>query len=239
MVEKNILITGASSGIGKEISLYLAKQGTTVILIGRNEERLREIKEQIGDKAYTYVCDLNHTEKIRGIFDFCRENGLKLDGMVHSAGISEPMPVRSVSIQNVEETMRVNCMSFAELGKYFGGKRYSNEQASVVAISSLAATRPVMGQVSYAASKAALNSMVEVMSKEFLKRKIRVNAIMPSYVDTPMVAEGGRFGMNNGIDQMPLGVIEPIQIAYLTEFLLSDRSKYITCLLYTSDAADE
>ena len=218
MVEKNILITGASSGIGKEISLYLAKQGTTVILIGRNEERLREIKEQIGDKAYTYVCDLNHTEKIRGIFDFCRENGLKLDGMVHSAGISEPMPVRSVSIQNVEETMRVNCMSFAELGKYFGGKRYSNEQASVVAISSLAATRPVMGQVSYAASKAALNSMVEVMSKEFLKRKIRVNAIMPSYVDTPMVAEGGRFGMNNGIDQMPLGVIEPIQIAYLTEF---------------------
>lgn len=228
MVEKNILITGASSGIGKEISLYLAKQGTTVILIGRNEERLREIKEQIGDKAYTYVCDLNHTEKIRGIFDFCHENGLKLDGMVHSAGISEPMPVRSVSIQNVEETMRVNCMSFAELGKYFGGKRYSNEQASVVAISSLAATRPAMGQVSYAASKAALNSMVEVMSKEFLKRKIRVNAIMPSYVDTPMVAEGGRFGMNNGIDQMPLGVIEPIQIAYLTEFLLSDRSKYIT-----------
>ena len=228
MVEKNILITGASSGIGKEISLYLAKQGTTVILIGRNEERLREIKEQIGDKAYTYVCDLNHTEKIRGIFDFCRKNGLKLDGMVHSAGISEPMPVRSVSIQNVEETMRVNCMSFAELGKYLGGKRYSNEQASVVAISSLAATRPAMGQVSYAASKAALNSMVEVMSKEFLKRKIRVNAIMPSYVDTPMVAEGGRFGMNNGIDQMPLGVIEPIQIAYLTEFLLSDRSKYIT-----------
>lgn len=228
MVEKNILITGASSGIGKEISLYLAKQGATVILIGRNEERLREIKEQIGDKAYIYVCDLNHTEEIRGIFDFCRENGLKLDGMVHSAGISEPMPVRSVSIQNVEETMRVNCMSFAELGKYFGGKRYSNEQASVVAISSLAATRPAMGQVSYAASKAALNSMVEVMSKEFLKRKIRVNAIMPSYVDTPMVAEGGRFGMNNGIDQMPLGVIEPIQIAYLTEFLLSDRSKYIT-----------
>ena len=228
MVEKNILITGASSGIGKEISLYLAKQGATVILIGRNEERLREIKEQIGDRAYTYVCDLSHTEEIRGIFDFCRENGLKLDGMVHSAGISEPMPVRSVSIQNVEETMRVNCMSFAELGKYFGGKRYSNEQASVVAISSLAATRPAMGQVSYAASKAALNSMVEVMSKEFLKRKIRVNAIMPSYVDTPMVAEGGRFGMNNGIDQMPLGVIEPIQIAYLTEFLLSDRSKYIT-----------
>lgn len=68
MVEKNILITGASSGIGKEISLYLAKQGATVILIGRNEERLREIKEQIGDKAYTYVCDLNSYGKNFGGF---------------------------------------------------------------------------------------------------------------------------------------------------------------------------
>ena len=66
MVEKNILITGASSGIGKEISLYLAKQGATVILIGRNEERLREIKEQIGDKAYTMSVILIIRKKFGG-----------------------------------------------------------------------------------------------------------------------------------------------------------------------------
>ena len=177
---------------------------------------------------YSYICDLNQLKSIKGIFEFCKEKGLKLDGMVHAAGISNPIPVRSVSVESMQETMRVNCMSFAELGKYFCGKKYSNENASIVAISSLAAIRPVMGQLAYAASKSALNSMVEVMAKEFLKRKIRVNAIMPSYVDTPMVAEGGRFGMNNGIDAMPLGVIEPIQIAYLAEFLLSDKSKHIT-----------
>lgn len=82
--------------------------------------------------------------------------------------------------------MRVNCMSFAELGKYFGGKRYSNEQASVVAISSLAATRPVMGQVSYAASKAALNSMVEVMVKRIFEEKNKSKcdyAVLCRYTD--------------------------------------------------------
>lgn len=228
MQGKNILVTGASSGIGKATALYLAKQGAVVILAARNEARLKEVKDAIGEHAYSYVCDFNKLESIQGIFDFCKENDLKLDGMVHAAGISNPIPVRSVSVESLEETMRVNCMAFAELGKYFCGKKYSNENASIVAISSLAATRPVMGQLIYAASKSALNTMVEVMSKEFLKRKIRVNAIMPSYVDTPMVAEGGCFGMNNGIDAMPLGVIEPIQIAYLAEFLLSEKSKHIT-----------
>ena len=228
MQGKNILVTGASSGIGKETALYLAKQGATVVLVARNKTRLKEVKNAIGEHVYSYICDLSQSESIKGIFEFCKEKGLKLDGMVHAAGISNPIPVRSVSVESMQETMRVNCMSFAELGKYFCGKKYSNENASIVAISSLAATRPVMGQLTYAASKSALNSMVEVMAKEFLKRKIRVNAIMPSYVDTPMVAEGGRFGMNNGIDAMPLGVIEPIQIAYLAEFLLSDKSKHIT-----------
>ena len=183
------MVTGASSGIGKETALYLAKQGATVVLVARNKTRLKEVKNAIGEHVYSYICDLSQLESIKGIFEFCKEKGLKLYGMVHAAGISNPIPVRSVSVESMQETMRVNCMSFAELGKYFCGKKYSNENASIVAISSLAATRPVMGQLTYAASKSALNSMVEVMAKEFLKRKIRVNAIMPSYVDTPMVAE--------------------------------------------------
>ena len=124
--------------------------------------------------------------------------------------------------------MRINCLSFLELGKQFFNRKHSQKGASVVAISSMAAVRPVMGQASYASSKAALNSIVEVMSQEFLKREIRVNAIMPSYVATPMVNSDAGYGMNNGIENMPLGVIDPRQIAYLVEFLLSDRSLHIT-----------
>lgn len=86
MQGKNILVTGASSGIGKETALYLAKQGATVILAARNQTRLKEVKDAIGEHAYSYICDLSQLESIKGIFEFCKENGLKLDGMVHAAG---------------------------------------------------------------------------------------------------------------------------------------------------------
>lgn len=101
MQGKNILVTGASSGIGKETALYLAKQGATVVLVARNETRLKEVKNAIGEHVYSYICDLNQLKSIKGIFEFCKEKGLKLDGMVHAAGISNPIPVRSVSVESL------------------------------------------------------------------------------------------------------------------------------------------
>lgn len=228
MQGKNILITGASSGIGRETASYLASRGANVVLVARNGERLQNVAEEIGPKAFSYPCDLQDAGAIKGIFEYCRELGVLLDGMVHSAGIAKPIPVRTATPESVEETMRINCFSFLELGKQFYNRKYSQKGASIVAISSMAAVRPVMGQAAYASSKAALNSMVEVMAQEFLKRRIRVNSIMPSYVATPMVNGDVGYGMNTGIDSMPLGVIDPKQIAYLVEFLLSDRSLHIT-----------
>ena len=225
---KNILITGASSGIGKAVALYLASQGANLVLVARREQELKALTEKIGADTCYYICDLQQPDQIEGIFTFCEEQGIILDGFVHSAGIANPTPVRSASPEGIEQMMQINAISFMEIAKYFYKKKYSCNGASIVAISSLAAIRPISGQASYAASKAALNTMVEVMAQEFLKRKIRVNAIMPSYVDTPMVQEKSAFGMNNGIDNMPLGVIDPMQIAYLVEFLLSDKALHIT-----------
>lgn len=228
MQGKSILVTGASSGIGKETAIYLASQGASVILAARNEERLQQVAGQIGKQALVCVCDLQKPEDIAGLFQYIREQDIILDGMVHSAGIAKPVPVRTENMANAEETMRINCLSFLELGKQFFNRKHSQKGSAIVAISSMAAVRPIMGQAAYASSKAALNSVVEVMAQEFLKRKIRVNAIMPSYVETPMVSGDAGYGMNNGIENMPLGVIEPKQIAYLAEFLLSDRALHIT-----------
>lgn len=228
MKGKNILITGASSGIGRETAIYLASQGAKVVLVARNEERLQEVAGEIGDNAYIYPYDLQKTETAEDIFRYCHEQGILLDGMVYCAGIAKPVPIRMETPESVEEMMHVNCFSFFELGKIFYNRKYSRKGSSIVAISSIAAVRPVKGQAIYAASKSAMNSMVDVMAKEFLKRKIRVNSIMPSYVATPMVTGDVGYGMNLGIDEMPLGVIEPRHIAYLAEFLLSEKALYIT-----------
>lgn len=228
MKNKNILITGASSGIGKATAFYLAEQGANVILVARREKELKEIASKLGESAKYYVCDLENRDEISGIFEFCRNQNILLNGFVHSAGIAAPVPVRIAGYESTEKMIKVNTLSFMELSKYFYQKKYSEAGSSIVAISSMAAVRPFAGQASYAASKAALNAMVKVMAQEFLKRKIRVNAIMPSYVDTPMVEDGVAYGMNHDIEQMPLGVIDPKQIAYLTEFLLSDKAVHIT-----------
>lgn len=228
MKNKNILITGASSGIGKAIAFHLVQQGANVILVARREKELQAIVSELGENSMYFTCDLQKSDEIPGIFEFCKNHNMLLHGFVHSAGIANPVPVRMTNYESAEEMLRINTLSFMELSKYFYQKKYSEIGSSIVAISSMAAVRPVGGQASYAASKAALNALVKVMAQEFLKRKIRVNAIMPSYVATPMVAEGAAFGMNNGIDQMPLGVIDPKQIAYLVEFLLSDKAAHIT-----------
>lgn len=228
MYGKNILVTGASSGIGRETAIYLASRGANVILAARNEERLQEVAAEIGEQAFLYPCDLKNVDEINDLFQYILEKNLLLDGLVHSAGIAKPVPIRTETLQSAEETMRINCFSFLELGKRFYNRKYSQKGAAIVAISSMAAVHPIMGQAAYASSKAALNCIVDVMAKEFLKRKIRVNAIMPSYVATPMVNGDVSYGMNNGIDNMPLGVIDPKQIAYLAEFLLSERALHIT-----------
>ncbi len=130
----------------------------------------------------------------------------------------------------MKEVTAVNYYSFVELGKYFNKKKYSNDRASVVAISSSAAETCTKGMCTYAASKAALNAAVKVMGREFLKRHQRVNAILPTFVDTPMAVrmDDALGDLDSKIAGQPLGLIEPEQIAFLVEFLISDKSSYIT-----------
>ena len=127
--------------------------------------------------------------------------------------------------------MDVNTFSFVELGKYFSLKKYSANESAIVAISSISSILNDPGMIQYSASKAALNAAVKTMAKEFLRRKIRVNAILPANVNTKMFTSGEDVienFMETSLERQPLGIIETDQIAYLTEFLLSDNAKYIT-----------
>lgn len=229
-MQKSILVTGASSGIGEAVVRHLSSQGYIVVLVARNENKMKQLTEQLTNESLIIPYDLSNLDEIENIFKVCYENNIKLSGMVHCAGINQDLPIKANDIEVMKKITTVNYFSFVELGKYFQKKKYSTENASVVAISSSAAESCAKGMCTYASSKAAVNAAVKVMGKEFLKRRQRVNAIMPNFVDTPMARQmdNALGDLDEKVQYQPLGLIEPLHVAYLVEFLLSDKAAYIT-----------
>lgn len=233
---KIVMVTGCTSGIGLGVSRYLHEHGYRLLLVGRNEEKLKNVSEETGGEPYI-ICNFEDNAQISRIFDISVEKGIKLIGMVHCAGCGSNVPIRSLHEDDVKKQMQIHYYAFLELCKNFYRRNVSMDGASIVVMSSFATLTKKKGSVPYAAAKSAVNTAVSVASKEFLKRFIRVNAILPAYVDTPM---------NDGLEELldvcevqPMGLIPPEAIAELTEFLLSDKSKYITGALIPVSAGME
>lgn len=227
-MSKWILITGATGGIGETTARYLHEEGYSLILTGRNKEKLSCLEQELGPNTYVFPYDLRDLYNIESIFNYISDNDIKLDGFVHAAGINRDIAIRSNDIEAMQEVTTINYMSFVELMKYFLKKKHSNNGAVVVAISSIAVLDHPKAMCTYAASKSALESAVIIASKEAIKREIRVNAIRPGFVNTEMTANVS-FSIDERVSQIqPLGLIDPIYISYMVEYLLSEKSKYIT-----------
>lgn len=222
----NILITGASSGIGRAAAEYLDSIGHRIVMVARRAEILQGIAQSMKNDPLCVPYDLLDLENIEHIFAQCRQAEIKLDGLVHCAGINRDMPIKVNDINAMMDVTKLNYMSFVELGKYFSSKKYSNNNSAIVAISSTAVLNREKSMCTYASSKAALEASVTVMAKEFVKRGIRVNSIQPRFVDTEMTRSFDDF--EGKAASQPLGIIKPIDVAFLIEFLLSDKAKFIS-----------
>ena len=235
---KNILITGATSGIGNEVAYYFAKNDSSIFITGRNQDILKKMEAEIDNCLGSYVLDLSQTGSIHGMFDAIKEKQIKFDALIHCAGLEGGLaPVRIAKIETLDLLMKVHYYSFVELSKFFYKRDISNDGASIIGVSSLAALMCQKNSIDYSSSKAAMNVAVKVMAKEFLKRGIRVNAILPANVDTPMSKN-----LKDTIDIktiQPMGFIEPEQVVYMIEFLLSEHAKYVTGALMPISAGME
>ena len=231
MKGKNILVTGASSGIGYAFAKYASHQGATVFATARRIENLNKLCEECEGEVYSIPFDLSNVHNLEDVFQFIVKQGKKLDALVYCAGITGNEPMRTICPDTMENVLKTNYTAFIQMCKFFSKKKYSNDGAAIVGISSLATQSFEKGSVSYTASKAAMNSSIVIMAKEFVHRKIRVNGIAPNFVDTEMWRETilSIEGKQEEIERMQkLGVIPCEQISYLIEFLISDRSEYIT-----------
>jgi len=227
---KRILVTGASSGIGRACAIEAARLGASVIATGRRDTALKDTVAQcIGANHYVVAGDITELEFVKKLI----EEAGKIDGLVHAAGIAPMCPVGMLTQDHVESVMRTNYYSFLELMKYYSKSKYRNGRLSVVAISSVSSESGWGGAVAYCGSKGALSSSVRALSIELAPKGVRVNAVCPSNIRTPLY-ESGASEMNDEValeellKKQPLGLGEPEQVAWPVCFLLSDASSFIT-----------
>ncbi len=229
---RTVLVTGASSGIGRETAVLLSRLEARVILVARNAARLGETLAMLSGSGHTVeVCDLSDADSIPGVVKRITASCGPLHGVVHSAGIYRLLPVRTVTAAQIEEVLRINLVAAILLARGLRQKGCHAESSSLVVLSSAAGLRGSSGLAAYSASKAALFGAVRSLAMELARDGIRVNAVAPAVVATEMSGEL-ESQTTNTLGQFetahPLGIGMPRDVANSVAFLLSDAARWIT-----------
>ena len=229
---KFYLVTGASSGLGREVTRCLAAEGAYVFLTGRNEKQLEETRKSLkGNGHHSFVKDLLEDD-YTDLFEFVRSHNVKLAGIVHCAGVAPIIPLNAMTRDQVERCMSVNFYSLIELMRLYAKKKYRADTGSVVAISSISSIYPDKCQTIYAASKAAVNTAVQAMALELIKYNVRINAVLPGSMNTEMSTkafeEMGEENRTRKLSKQILGMTNINDVAKVVVFLLSDMANAIT-----------
>jgi NAD(P)-dependent dehydrogenase (short-subunit alcohol dehydrogenase family) len=227
---KTILVTGATSGIGMAVSQFLLDSGASLIAMGRNEERLHQLKGASPSRVRTVAFDLTNYAEYPNTF---RDFG-KIDGFVYSAGITDNNPLRFFSIERYRRVIEINQTApiamIAELAK----QGIFNPSSSIILLASILGPRIGMkGTAAYASTKAALTAYAKVMALELSNKLIRVNCVSPGMVNTELIRNQTQVSdeaLKLDMQRYPLGkrFAEPKEIASVIQFLLSDESSFIT-----------
>ena len=223
---KTILVTGASSGIGRSICIECSKAGANVILTARNTERLQETQSLMTPGNHKIIeADLTIAENIQKLSDI----DTVFDGVVLVSGINDKMIIKKLDETFVSKMMVTNFSGPALLMQALLKKKRLNKCASIIFISSVSAFYPSVSNAMYAASKAALNQFAKVLSLEVIPLKARVNCIEPAFVERNMINKYGEDVLNQIRSNYPLGrFAKPEEIAYATIYYLSDASMMVT-----------
>lgn len=226
LAKKKILVTGASSGIGKSIAQQITKHKGTVIITGRDKVRLDETFDSLkGVNNVSLTADLRNLEDINKLVD----NLENLDGVVFCAGVTDiGIQAKMITENQIDEIFNTNFRSQIILYQHLHKKRKINKGASLLFISSITALSAIPTTLTYAASKAAITCSVRILASELSKYSIRVNSISPGLIRTPLLNDMDEESFRNLGEKYPLGLGEPKDVANSSIFLLSDASKWIT-----------
>jgi NAD(P)-dependent dehydrogenase (short-subunit alcohol dehydrogenase family) len=233
--EKLILITGASSGIGRQCAISCSGMGASVLLFGRDRERLEETFKLMdeGQKHSLHALDLLDYDLLgTTVSDIVRERG-RIDGLINCAGISTTLPLNAVSPKKMDHFFQTNVIGGVNLARQVvKSANFSESGGSIVFISSVMGVVGENGKTLYSMTKGALIAAVKSMSVELAKRKIRVNAVSPGVVVSPM-SENAIYSRDEAsrkkIEALhPLGTGKPEDVANACIYLLSDAAEWVS-----------
>ena len=226
---KTILVTGASSGIGRATAIECSKMGATVVITGRNTERLNETFVQLDLTKPNVIIDGDLTNE-----DFIAEMTVSIpnvDGVVFCAGIPDRTLLKFASMEKILRVFEINLLSQIIFIRALLKKKKINDGASIVFISSVAAYKVVPGLSLYCATKSGLISIMKGLAVELFSRKIRSNAILPSMVRTELINTDGSMSSEDWEKdeaKYPFGYGKPNDVAFSAIYLLSDATKWMT-----------
>lgn len=236
---RRVVVTGASSGIGRATAVELARNGVRVVLTGRNRERLDETLNGLaGDGHRAVAAEIRDADATADLVKEVAREG-ELDGVFHAAGISMTRPVRLMKQQHLDDVFGPSVFGAFGLLRAAAQKNVMRDGGSIILMSSVSAAKGHTGMTAYSAAKAAVDGLVRSAAMELAPRRIRVNSILAGAVYTEMYArEVDRMG-TDWIDAVgarhPLGFGAPADVARAVVYLLSDDARWITGTAMTVD----
>jgi NAD(P)-dependent dehydrogenase (short-subunit alcohol dehydrogenase family) len=230
---KNILLVGASSGVGQATASLLCQLKASVVMVDENAEILEGIRSGLDFENLYYVAfPIYQTEYIGDKFKELFKRFGTFHGFVYCAGIGGVRPLSLISPAFNQEMMNANYFTFLEFIRHITKKPHFAQGGSIIAISSVSSIKGLKSKIAYSASKAALDASIRNLAAELSDKKIRVNSIQKGWVSSDMEKDFIKSNMSlsqtDDLKRQLLGVIEPEEVANAIAFLLSDASKSIT-----------
>ena len=226
--KKNIIVTGASGGIGNSIIKKLSEAGANILASGTRIEKLEELKKNFeGIKILKF--DISQSEKIEEFIENAtNELGGSLDGMVNNAGITQDNLAIRMSLEEWQKVININLTSTFLMSKFAIKKMLKNKSGKIVNITSVVGHTGNLGQANYTASKAGIVAMSKSLAIEYAKKNININCISPGFIKTAMTDKIDEKFKEIIVSKIPSARLgEPDDIANAVLFLSSDQSDYI------------
>lgn len=236
------IVTGGATGLGLAITEKLAQNNIHVVMIGRNEDKLKEAVQSFGENCSYKVFDLKNLKEITTLITEIENQYGKIDILVNNAGINQKKPFIEVSDEEFDNIIQTNLSAVFAISREVVKKMLPAQSGCIVNISSMAAQYGIPKVIAYSAAKTGIEGMTRAMATELSPLGIRINCVAPGFIKTAMSAkalDADPERKNKVFSRTPMGKMgEPVDVAEAVYFFCSDSAKYVTGVIMPVDGGN-